>query len=152
MSGSVELLVVPTVRVGERTACLARRGPARASSRGVSARSWCPAHPDTSRPTHEGRDDLAARRTQVLYATAGRRGPVGAGDRGVGGLDLDAEVVHHRRAAGLALKQDEPQGRLGDGEVGVIGKALRRPDAERSFFPTTPPAPSAGRHEARGRC
>jgi uncharacterized membrane protein YeaQ/YmgE (transglycosylase-associated protein family) len=39
-------------------------------------------------------------------------------------------VVHAGRLARLAFEQDEFQGRLGDGEVGVAGAALGRLDAE----------------------
>ena len=40
-------------------------------------------------------------------------------------VDLDAEVVEPAVGAGL-LEQDELQGRVGDGEVGVAGLALVR--------------------------
>ena len=48
----------------------------------------------------------------------------------LGGLDLDAEMVHHGRLAGLAFDEHQLQWRLRDGEVGVAGAALGRLDAE----------------------
>ena len=56
--------------------------------------------------------------------TAGRGGDL------VGGVDLDAEVVHAGVLAGLALDEDELERRGGDGEVGVAGAALGRFGAE----------------------
>jgi len=59
----------------------------------------------------------------------------GAGESGVGshhfvrGLGLHAEVVDRPRLTG-ALEQDQLQGWLVDGEVGVTGLGLGRPDAE----------------------
>ena len=61
---------------------------------------------------------------------AGVRQALGGGVDLVGGLDLDAEVVHHGRPVGLALDEHELQRRLGDREVGVAGAALGRLDAE----------------------
>src|SRR5207248_2848695 len=48
----------------------------------------------------------------------------------VGGLDLDAEMVHDRRLPRLALQQHELERGVGDGEVGVAGPELGRLRAE----------------------
>jgi hypothetical protein len=48
----------------------------------------------------------------------------------VGGVDLDAEVVHHRRLVGPALDEHQLERWLGDGEVGVAGSTLGRVDTE----------------------
>jgi hypothetical protein len=47
-----------------------------------------------------------------------------------GGLDLDAEVIHHRRLSLLAFEQDQLQRRLGDGEIRIPRAALGRRSAE----------------------
>jgi hypothetical protein len=65
-----------------------------------------------------------------LREQAERREALGGVVDLVGGPDLDPEVVHDRGAVGLALQQDQLQGRLSHREVGVAGAALGRLHAE----------------------
>jgi drug/metabolite transporter (DMT)-like permease len=84
----------------------------------------CPGDPELVLP------GVAAGRVPFVdggQACFGQAGLLGVHGAGVG--DLDAQVVEAAALAGV-LQQDELEGRLGDGEVGVAGAELGRLGAE----------------------